>query len=149
MSMVDISAKQITKRTACAEGHIVFGPKAFKILLKQGSPKGDVWETAKIAGIMAAKSTPSLIPLCHPLVLEKVQVTFEVIKSENTVKVKAEVSASGKTGVEMEALSAVSASCLTIYDMMKWTGQDMIISGIHLLYKSGGKSGVYRVLKGK
>src|SRR5271154_1304191 len=109
MSMVDISAKQITKRVAQAEGKIVFSPKAFKILLKQGSPKGDVFETAKIAGIMAAKNTPSLIPLCHPLFIEKVSVTLTMLKSQNTVKVASEVLCSGKTGVEMEALSAVSA----------------------------------------
>ena len=143
MGMVDISDKEITKRVALAEGKIVFTPKAFRILLKQGSPKGNVLETAKIAGIMAAKNTPSLIPLCHPLSLEKVSVIFEMLKSKNTVKVIAEVLCSGKTGVEMEALSAVSAACLTIYDMMKFTGQDIIITGIQLMHKSGGKSGVY------
>jgi len=141
--MIDISDKQITKRVACAEGMIIFSPKAFKILLKQGSPKGNVLETAKIAGIMAAKNTPIWIPLCHPLLLEKVSVTFEHFRSRNTVKVAAEVSASGKTGVEMEALSAVSAACLTIYDMMKFTGQDITITGIRLMHKSGGRSGVY------
>lgn len=142
--MVDISDKQITKRVACAEGTITLTPKAFKILLKQGSPKGNVLETAKVAGIMAAKHTPSLIPLCHPLFLEKVQVTFEMLKSKNSVRVFSEVSCSGKTGVEMEALSAVSAACLTIYDMMKFSGQEMTISGIRLMHKSGGKSGVYQ-----
>jgi len=141
--MVDISEKQITKRVACAQGKIVFGLKAFKVLLKDGSPKGDVFETAKIAGIMAAKNTPLLIPLCHPLSLEKVSVSFELLKSRNTVKILSEVSCAGKTGVEMEALSAVSAACLTIYDMMKFLGQDMTISDIRLTHKSGGKSGVY------
>lgn len=141
--MVDISEKQITKRVARAEGKIIFSPKAYKILLKQGSPKGDIFETAKIAGIMAAKNTPSLIPLCHPLFLEKVSVSFELLKSRSTVRVTAEVSASGKTGVEMEALSAVSAACLTIYDMMKFTGQVITISDIRLMHKSGGNSGVY------
>jgi len=143
MGMVDISDKQITKRVACAEGKIVFSPKAYKILLKQGSPKGNIWETAKVAGIMAAKNTPSLIPLCHPLFLEKVSVAFEMLKSKNTVKVMSEVSCSGKTGVEMEALSAVSAACLTIYDMMKFTGHGITITQIQLMHKSGGKSGVY------
>jgi len=142
--MIDISDKQISKRVACAQGEVVFSPKAFKILLKQGSPKGNVLETAKIAGIMAAKHTPSIIPLCHPLSLEKISVNFEMLKSKNTVKVKSEVLCSGKTGVEMEALSAVSAACLTIYDMMKFTGQAITISGIKLLHKSGGKSGVYQ-----
>ncbi len=157
--MIDISDKQTTKRMACAEGMVIFSPKAYKILLKQGSPKGDVLETAKIAGIMAAKNTPLLVPLCHPLFLEKVSIAFKYFKSKSTVeldsrfrgndnscgiKVMAEVSASGKTGVEMEALSAVSAACLTIYDMMKFTGQDITITGIRLMHKSGGRSGVYR-----
>jgi len=141
--MIDISDKQITKRVACAEGKIIFSPQAYRILLKQGSPKGDVLETAKIAGIMAAKNTPIWIPLCHPLFLEKVSVTFKHFRSRNTVKVVSEVSCSGKTGVEMEALSAVSAACLTIYDMMKFSSQDMTITGIRLMYKSGGTSGVY------
>ena len=143
MGMVDISDKQVTKRLAVACGEIVFSKKAFGILLKQGSPKGNVFESAKIAGIMAAKRTPSLIPFCHPLCLEKVSVSFEMLKAKNTVKVIAEVSCSGKTGVEMEALSAVSAACLTIYDMMKFTGQDITITDIRLIHKSGGKSGVY------
>ena len=141
--MVDISDKQITKRVARAEGRIIFSPKAFKVLLKQGSPKGNVLETAKIAGIMTAKNTPSLIPFCHPLLLEKISVAFELLKSKNTIKVVAEVSSWGKTGVEMEALCAVSAACLTIYDMMKFTGQDIAITDIRLMHKSGGKSGVY------
>lgn len=143
MGMVDISDKQITKRVARAEGKIVFSPKAFRILLKQGSPKGNVLETAKIAGIQAAKNTPSLVPLCHPLYLEKISISFHMFKSKNTVKVTCEVSASGKTGVEMEALSAVCAACLTIYDMMKFSGQDITISEIRLMHKSGGKSGDY------
>jgi cyclic pyranopterin phosphate synthase len=141
--MVDISDKQVTKRMALASGDIVFNPKSFRILLKQGSPKGNIFEAAKIAGIMAAKNTPSLIPLCHPLFLEKVQVTFEILKSKNTVRVVSEVSCSGKTGVEMEALTAISAACLTIYDMMKFSSQDMTISNIRLMHKSGGKSGPY------
>ena len=143
MSMVDISDKAITKRVACADGRIVFSAKAFKILIKQGSPKGNIFETAKVAGIMAAKNTPALIPLCHPLLLEKVQVTFEILKSKHTVKITSQVSCSGKTGVEMEALAAVSAACLTIYDMMKFSGQDMTITDIRLMHKSGGKSGLH------
>lgn len=143
MSMVDISEKQITKRVACAEGLVIFSPKAFRTLIKQGSPKGNVLETAKIAGIMAAKNTPSLVPLCHPLILEKVSVTLHLLKSRNSVKVASEVFCSGKTGVEMEALSAVTAACLTVYDMMKFTGQEITITGIRLTHKSGGRSGVY------
>ncbi|MBF0571903.1 MAG: cyclic pyranopterin monophosphate synthase MoaC [Candidatus Omnitrophica bacterium] len=143
MPLVDISDKQTTQRTACAQGELRFSPKAFQIFLKQGSPKGNVLQTAQIAGIMAAKHTPGLVPLCHPLLLEKVSVTFELLKSKNTVKVFSEVLCSGKTGVEMEALSAVCAACLTIYDMMKFSGHDMTISGIRLVYKSGGRSGIY------
>ena len=144
MGMVDISDKQITKRLAVASGKIIFSAKAFKIFLKQGSPKGNVLETARVAGIMAAKNTPSLIPLCHPLKLEKASVTFEALKSKKTVKVIAEIACSGKTGVEMEALAAVCAACLTIYDMMKFSGQDMSITEIQLMHKSGGKSRVYQ-----
>lgn len=141
--MVDISDKLVTKRRAVAQGTISFASKAFQTLIKQGSPKGDVFETAKIAGIMAAKGAPSIIPLCHPLALEKVCISFEKIISKKAIKVTAEVLCSGKTGVEMEALAAVSAACLTIYDMSKWMGQDMIISNIYLVHKSGGKSGEF------
>ena len=140
--MVDISSKEISRRRAVAEASIRLSAKAFKILMTQGSPKGDVFETAKLAGIMAAKSTPDILPLCHPLGLEKVKVEFETLKSKNTIKVIAEVVCSGKTGVEMEALTAANVACLTIYDMMKWAGQDMVISGVQLNHKSGGKSGV-------
>ncbi len=141
--MVDISDKSITKRRAIAQGIISFTPKAFNTLIKNGSPKGDTFETAKIAGIMAAKSVPSLIPLCHPLVLEKVRIDFEKLISKKAIKVTAEVLCSGKTGVEIEALTAVSIACLTIYDMSKWMGQDMTISNVCLVHKSGGKSGEF------
>jgi len=141
--MVDISDKEITKRVAKASGKIIFSPAAFNIYLKQGSPKGNILETAKLAGILAAKNTPSIIPLCHPLSLEKISLSFEVLKSKNTIKVMSEILCTGKTGVEMEALSAVSAACLTIYDMMKYTGQGITITDIQLTHKSGGKSGVY------
>ncbi len=141
--MVDIGHKEVTVRRAVAEGIITFKPKAYKALITDQSPKGNVFETAKIAGIMAAKQTPSIIPLCHPLNLEKVKVDFEKLNSKSAVRVIAEVTCSGKTGVEMEALAAVSAACLTIYDMMKWSGQDMTIGSIQLAHKSGGKSGIY------
>ncbi len=143
LGMVDISDKPITKRRAVAEGTVVFSAKAFQTLIKRGSPKGDVFETAKIAGIMAAKSTPSIIPLCHPLGLEKVRISFEKIVSKKSVKVTAEVLCSGKTGVEMEALAAVAAACLTIYDMNKWMGQDMVILNVRLVHKNGGRSGEF------
>ena len=141
--MVDISHKGITVRRAVAEGTITLKPKAFKALISDQSPKGNVFETAKLAGILAAKSTPSIIPLCHSLNLEKVKIDFEQLKSKNAVRVTAEVLCSGKTGVEMESLAAVAAACLTIYDMMKWAGQDMVVGSIQLVHKSGGKSGVY------
>ena len=142
LGMVDISGKEVTVRRAVAQGMITLSASAFKNLITNRSPKGNVLETARIAGIMAAKATPIIIPLCHPLTLEKVKVECLPLKSKHAVLVTAEVLCSGKTGVEMESLTAVSAACLTIYDMMKWTGQDMVISGIHLTHKSGGKSGV-------
>ena len=141
--MVDISQKEMSLRRAIAEGTITLTPQAFKALMADQSPKGNVFETAKFAGIMAAKFTPSIIPLCHPLTLEKVNIEFEPLNSKNAVRVTAEVLCSGKTGVEMEALTAVAAACLTIYDMMKWAGQDMTVGGIQLVHKSGGKSGEY------
>ena len=141
--MVDISGKAVTKRRAVATASVVFDQKAFALFLKQGSPKGDVFETAKIAGIMAAKSTPSIIPLCHPLPLDKVNVGLEVVKAKRAVVVTAEVVSTGKTGVEMEALAAVCAASLTIYDMMKWSGQTITISVVKLLHKSGGNSGAF------
>ena len=147
LGMVDISQKNITQRRAVARGSVVFDAKTFRIFLKQGSPKGDILETAKIAGIMAAKATPQIIPLCHPLILEKVLVRFEVNKSKKKILVEAEVLCSGKTGVEMEALTVVSAACLTVYDMMKWASHAIRIADIHLVHKSGGKSGVFRVGK--
>lgn len=141
--MIDISDKAVTKRRAIAEGEIVFSSKAFETLIKKGSPKGDIFETAKVAGIMAAKNTPSIIPLCHPLTLEKVRVSFTKLFSKKTIKVTAEILCTGKTGVEMEALAAVTAACLTIYDMSKWIGQGMTISNVRLVHKSGGQSGEF------
>ncbi len=140
--MVDISSKNITIRRAIAQGTITLQPKAFQALIKNQSPKGNVFEAARLAGIMAAKSTPAIIPLCHPLQLEKVNVGIEVLKSKHAILVSAEIVCSGKTGVEMEALTAVAAACLTIYDMMKWAGQEMILSNIQLTHKSGGKGGL-------
>jgi len=138
--MVDISGKDPSLRSAVAEGHIQMSKKVFQILMSEGSPKGDVFATAKTAGIMAAKSTPSIIPLCHPLMLSKVNVEFEPQAKTSRVVVRAEVKCEGKTGVEMEALTAVSAALLTIYDMMKWAEQSMMICDVRLLEKRGGKS---------
>ena len=141
--MVDISAKEATRRVARASARIAMGTKAFRALLTKGSPKGDVFETARIAGIMAAKSTPAIIPMCHPLELSQVKITFEPRKSESEVVVTSEVVCRGRTGVEMEALTAVGAAALTIYDMMKWADHAMVICEIQLLHKSGGKSGTF------
>ena len=142
--MVDISAKQATKRIAVASATVKFSKSAFKILMTKGSPKGNVFETAKIAGIMAAKNTPAVIPLCHPLELSKVSINFKTDKKKNAIIILSEVSCLGRTGVEMEALTAVSVAALTIYDMMKWADKSIAISAVKLLSKSGGKSGDFR-----
>ena len=139
--MVDVTDKDVTKRVAIASSQIQFSPDAFQILITKGSPKGDIFETAKVAGILAAKATPTLIPMCHPLPLNKVKVTFDVDKGNNCVVATAEVVCQGKTGIEMEALTAASVATLTIYDMMKWADKGMVISETKLLHKSGGKTG--------
>ena len=141
---MDVSHKDITKRVAVATATITMNASAFKALMGQGSPKGDVFETAKVAGIMAAKSTPQIIPLCHPLQLSKVSVSFNVNKKKRSVKIQSEVVYLGKTGVEMEALTTVCIAAITIYDMMKWADKGMVISSVKLLFKAGGKSGEYR-----
>lgn len=141
--MVDISAKVATLRTARATAQILMGKKAFEALVSGGSPKGDVFETAKIAGIMAAKATPAIIPLCHPLELSKVKIVIETSPKDYSVAVTSEVVCNGRTGVEMEALTAASVAVLTIYDMMKWADQDMVISQVKLIHKSGGKGGTF------
>jgi len=141
--MVDVSAKAITKRIARAVSTITMSSKAFEALIGEGSPKGDVFETAKIAAIMAAKSTPEIIPMCHPLALKKVTVTFKTDKKKHRIVTAVEVVCLGQTGVEMEALTAASVASLTIYDMMKWADRGSVISETKLLHKSGGKSGDY------
>ena len=137
--MVDISAKNETIREARAEGVISMKPKVLEAIKANAMKKGDVLATARIAGIMAAKKTSDLIPLCHPLALSKVAVDF--IFLENSIKVQAMARLTGKTGVEMEALTATSVALLTVYDMSKAMQKDMVISDIRLLSKSGGKSG--------
>lgn len=142
--MVDVSRKKVTKRLAIASARITMDSKAFKLLINKGSPKGDVFETARVAGIMAAKSTPALIPLCHPLELTRVKITFALDEKKHSVITTSELVCWGRTGVEMEALTAVAVAALTIYDMMKWADKGMVISDIQLLHKSGGKSGLYQ-----
>ena len=146
--MVDVGEKPITQRVAIAQSTITMSPEAFAALVHGDSPKGDVLETAKVAGILAAKHTPSIIPMCHPLELNKVQLTPTPEKKSCSVVIQCEVKYAGKTGVEMEALTAVSVAALTVYDMMKWADKSMVISQVQLLHKSGGKSGNYH-RKGK
>jgi len=142
--MVDVGNKKITLRTAIASATIRMSQKTFQTLIHDGSPKGDVFQTAKIAGIMAAKSTSQIIPLCHPLELNKVEILFQNNSDQSVVVVTGEVRARSRTGVEMEALTAVSAAALTIYDMMKWKDKGIEISQIYLLKKTGGKGGPYQ-----
>lgn len=142
--MVDVSDKPVTVRTAIAEGFISMKPETLAMLKSGDAPKGDVLATARIAGIMAAKRTHELIPLCHPLALTKVTVDLATNGEPPGVRVVAEVKATGRTGVEMEALTAVSVTCLTLYDMLKAVDRAMSFEGIRLIEKSGGRSGDYR-----
>ncbi|MFL5196579.1 MAG: cyclic pyranopterin monophosphate synthase MoaC [Microvirga sp.] len=142
-NMVDVSEKAVTARTARAEGRVVTAPETVALIRKGDAKKGDVLGTARLAGIMAAKRTHELIPLCHPLLLSKVAVDCVIDEALPGVRVTAEVKVSGPTGVEMEALTAVSVACLTIYDMVKAADRAMRIEGVRLLSKSGGRSGVY------
>lgn len=142
--MVDVSGKDVTERTAVAEGRVVMSVETLDKLLAGDSKKGDVMGAARIAGIMAAKKTHQLIPLCHPLPLTKVVVDLSPDHRLPGIRVEATVKVSGQTGVEMEALTAVSVACLTVYDMAKAIQRDMTIEGIRLLEKMGGKSGHYR-----
>lgn len=141
--MVDVTAKAATQRTAVAEGRITMAPETLDLIRRGEAKKGDVIATARIAGIMAAKRTHELIPLCHPLALSKVSVDFEDLTDAVGLRVTSEVRVTGPTGVEMEALTAVSIACLTLYDMLKAADRGMEISGLRLLEKSGGRSGTY------
>lgn len=140
-NMVDVSDKAVTSREALAEGFVAMAPETLALALSGDAKKGDVRGTAELAGIMAAKKTSDLIPLCHPLALTKVEVRVE--PGEGGLGVTARVRTSGQTGVEMEALTAVSVACLTIYDMLKAADKAMILGPIRLLEKSGGKSGTW------
>jgi cyclic pyranopterin monophosphate synthase len=142
--MVDVSEKPATERIATAEGRVVMSKETLKLILSGNAKKGDVLGTARIAGIMAAKRTHELIPLCHPLALSKVTVDIEPDTRLTGCIVRATVKVTGPTGVEMEALTAVSVACLTIYDMIKAVERGVRIEGIHLAEKLGGKSGHYR-----
>jgi len=142
--MVDVSAKAATDRVAVAEGKVVMNPATLDLVLSGDAKKGDVLGTARIAGIQAAKKTHELIPLCHPLPITKVEIGIEPDQKLPGLVVRATVKVTGQTGVEMEALTAVSVACLTIYDMVKAAERGMRIEGIRLLEKSGGASGEWR-----
>ena len=142
--MVDVSQKDITMRIAIAEGSIKVNQEVFRSIKKQTNKKGDVLAVARIAGIMAAKKTSDMIPLCHPLFITKVTIDFELDEDNYMIKAIATTKVNGKTGVEMEALHAVSVTLLTIYDMCKAIDKSMEIADIRLLHKEGGKSGVYK-----
>ncbi|MFO7297165.1 MAG: cyclic pyranopterin monophosphate synthase MoaC [Proteobacteria bacterium] len=142
--MVDVSDKAVTHRTARAEAFVSMRPETLALVESGQAKKGDVLATARIAGIMAAKKTHELIPLCHPLPITKAAVDFELSHEPPGIRVTAEVKVTGQTGVEMEALTAVSVACLTVYDMLKAADKGMTFSGIRLIEKTGGRSGHFR-----
>ncbi|MFC1636574.1 cyclic pyranopterin monophosphate synthase MoaC [Planctomycetota bacterium] len=142
--MVDVSAKNMTLRTAKASSSILLGKEAFQTLQQGTCVKGDVIATAKVAAINAVKTTPAIIPMCHPILIEAVDVYVELSEADKSVTATVTVKSSGKTGVEMEALAGASVACLTIYDMLKYQSRDMVIGPTKLLEKTGGKSGSYK-----
>ena len=141
--MVDVSAKDATERTATAKGSVIMAPETLQRILDRGVKKGDVLSVAQLAGIMAAKRTPDLIPLCHPLMLTSVKVDLTCDPARNAVDIQATGRLNGQTGVEMEALTAVTVAALTVYDMCKAVDRGMRIEDVHLTHKSGGKSGTF------
>ncbi len=143
-TMVDVGAKPETVRVAVARGEVRMAPETLAALRSGRVPKGDVWAAARIAGIMAAKKTPDLVPLCHALLLDQVALEFEIDEAHSRVVITATVRCTGKTGVEMEALTAVSVAALTIYDMAKALERTMTIGPIYLVAKEGGRSGAWR-----
>ena len=142
--MVDVSGKAETERIAVAEGRVIMAPKTLALVRKGDAKKGDVLGTARIAGIQAAKRTHELIPLCHPLPIAQIKIELIADADLPGILVRAQVKVAGKTGVEMEALTAVAVACLTIYDMVKAVERGMRIEGIRLIEKRGGRSGHYR-----
>jgi len=142
--MVDVSDKDVTLRTAKASGTIVLGEEAYHTVRQGICVKGDVLATAKVAAVTAVKSTPAIIPMCHLILIEAVDVDFNLSEQDWSVTVTVTVKSSGKTGVEMEALAGAGAACLTIYDMLKYKGRGMVITNLKLLEKTGGKSGDYK-----
>ncbi|MCT4593297.1 MAG: cyclic pyranopterin monophosphate synthase MoaC [Anaeromicrobium sp.] len=141
--MVDVSEKKDTSREAIAKGKVIMEKETLNLIKNGEMGKGDVLGVARVAGIMAAKQTHNIIPMCHPLMIAKSQVDFNIIEEENAIEIVGIVKTTGKTGVEMEALTMVSAAALTIYDMCKAVDKKMTISNIHLYKKTGGKSGTF------
>jgi cyclic pyranopterin phosphate synthase len=149
ISMVDVAAKAPTSREAVAEATVRMSPATLRKLIDQALPKGDVLTTAKVAGILAAKQTSSLIPLTHPLPVTYIDLAFETDAGEGTIVVRATVRCDGKTGVEIEAMTACAIASLTIYDMCKSAEKGIVIDALQLVRKSGGKSGTYERVKGE
>lgn len=143
ISMVDVGAKRPTQREAVAAATVKMTPKTLGRLIERALPKGDVLATAKLAGLMAAKQTSTLIPLSHPLALESVDVTFDIDREAGEIEIRSIVRCEGKTGVEMEAMTACAVAALTIYDMCKSAERGITIEGLQLVRKSGGKSGTW------
>jgi cyclic pyranopterin phosphate synthase len=143
ISMVHVGAKKVTAREAVAAATVRMTPATLQKLMQQALPKGDVLTTAKIAGVLAAKQTPSLIPLAHPLAIESIDITFDLDPEGGAIEVRAIVRCEGKTGVEMEAMTACAVAALTIYDMCKSAEKGIVIDGLQLVRKSGGKSGTW------
>src|SRR6267143_7208768 len=143
ISMVDVGQKRTTRREAVAVATVRMSRDTLTKLIEQALPKGDVLTTAKVAGVLAAKQTPSLIPLSHPLALNSIDVTFDLDRDAGTIEIHAIVRCEGKTGVEMEAMTACAVASLTIYDMCKSAEKGIVIDGLQLLRKSGGKSGLW------
>lgn len=141
--MVEVGAKEITRREAVARGEVAMRPGTLDMILEGKTPKGEVFGVARIAGIMAAKKTAEIIPLCHPLALTGIDVRFRSDREMSRVEIEASARMTGQTGVEMEALTAVSAAALAIYDMCKAVDREMVIGAIRLVHKSGGKSGTF------
>ncbi len=142
--MVDVSHKKATKRVARARCHVLLTKSVFVKVLKEGSPKGDIFEAARIAGIMSAKKTPELIPLCHQIKINKARIDFQIDHENCCIIVESEIAGVDQTGFEMEALVAAGIAALTIYDMLKCFDKKILISQLHLIYKSGGKSGLFK-----
>ncbi len=144
--MVDISEKDETRREAVARGTITMQPETLRMIEKGRVPKGDVLAAARLAGLMAAKRVPDLIPLCHPLLLSSVEVELTPVEKAGRLDIESRIKVTGRTGAEMEALTSVAVAALTIYDMCKAVDKEMVIGAIRLVEKTGGKSGVYRRL---